>query len=536
MAKTLNKHLDVKLGKLDHLAKRYHKLRLILGDQLNSSHSWFRQKNTDTLYLVTELKQETNYCRHHIQKVLAFFCAMENFADALNKANHHCLHLTLDDTQGYTSLPSLLDALVVHFGIECFEYQSPDEKRLSQQLDDYCRTSSIEHKVATTEHFYIADTNSAEWQLNSNATMEHFYRKMRKRFNILVHADGKPVGNRWNFDHDNRNTLSADDIDQIPTPKLFRNDIAEPLKRLEAHGIDTFGQVNSSLAWPTSRRQARAVLRYFCDHLLPHFGRFQDAMTQASPKTQWSLYHSRLSFAMNAKMISPGEVIDAVLAQYQSNKESLSLASVEGFIRQILGWREYVRLIYWQNQDYQSTNFFNAQTPLPSYFWTADTKMNCLKQAVGQSLEHAYAHHIQRLMVTGNFCLLTGIDPKQVDDWYLGIYIDAIEWVEQPNTRGMSQFADGGIMATKPYAASGNYVHKMSDYCQNCHYNVKQKTSSDACPLNSLYWHFLHRHQDKLGDNHRMQLMYKQWHRKEPEQQDALLDRAQYCLDNLEDL
>ncbi|WP_345416989.1 cryptochrome/photolyase family protein [Halioxenophilus aromaticivorans] len=518
------------------LSSHYKTLRLILGDQLNSSHSWFREKSDTTLYVIAELHQEQTYCRHHIQKVLAFFCAMENFAVALSEAGHHCLHLTLDDTDAYKTLPELITALIGHFKVAHFEYQQPDERRLVQQLDCYCAESSFTSDVASTQHFYVEDTTAAEWQLNSGGTMEHFYRKMRKRFNVLVHPDGKPIGDKWNFDHDNRNSLSADDIDQIPKPKLFRNDIEQPLARIRNHKLDVFGEVGNTLSWPTNRKQARALMDYFCEHLLPRFGQFQDAMTDQKPALQWSLYHSRISFALNAKIISPKEVINKAIAAYDADKKSIPLASLEGFVRQIIGWREYVRLVYWQNNDYGDHNYLRAQRSLPEYFWTGNTKMNCLKQAIGQSLEYAYAHHIQRLMVTGNFCLLAGIHPQEVDDWYLGIYVDAIEWVEQPNTRGMSQFADGGIMATKPYAASGNYIHKMSDYCKNCHYKVKQKDSDDACPLNSLYWHFLDRHKKTLGENQRMQLMYKQWHRKTEGEQKALMKRAEQVLQNIESL
>jgi deoxyribodipyrimidine photolyase-related protein len=259
-------------------------------------------------------------------------------------------------------------------------------------------------------------------------------------------------------------------------------------------------------------------------------------MTNQHPD-QWTLYHSRLSFSLNAKLLSPKEVIAAAVTAYEDSDGQITLPQIEGFVRQILGWREYVRCVYWQNMpEYGQRNELNADRDLPEYFWTGDTKMECLKQAIGQSLKYAYAHHIQRLMITGNFSLLTGIHPDQVDDWYLGIYIDAIEWVEMPNTRGMSQFADGGWVATKPYSAGGNYVNKMSDYCKSCHYKIKEKSSDEACPLNSLYWLFMNKHRDRLGKNPRIGMVYRNWDKQTEAMQTATLVRGNWCLENIEAL
>ena len=259
-------------------------------------------------------------------------------------------------------------------------------------------------------------------------------------------------------------------------------------------------------------------------------------MTDQS-KNNTSLYHSRLSFALNAKILHPLYVIKRVISEYEKRPNEISLSQVEGFTRQILGWREYVRAIYWINMpDYAVKNQLQAKNKLPSYFWNSSTKMNCLSHSLKQSLETAYAHHIQRLMVIGNFCMLTGINPDDVDNWYLGVYIDAIEWVEMPNTRGMSQFADDGIIATKPYAASGNYINKMSDYCKSCQYDVKQKVGDKACPLNSLYWHFMNRHRDRLEKNPRIGMVYKNWDKQDKTLQEQTLQQAIYYLNNLEAL
>lgn len=272
------------------------------------------------------------------------------------------------------------------------------------------------------------------------------------------------------------------------------------------------------------------------DQVSSNFGQFQDAMT-ANSDHQWSLYHSRLSFALNTKMLHPKQVIDKAIKAWQENPGAISLAQIEGFVRQIPGWRENIRGVYWSNMpDYESLNFLKAEKNLPEWFWTGQTKMSCMHHAITQSLQYAYAHHIQRLMITGNFCLLAGIDPDQVDQWYPGIYIDAIQWVELPNTRGMSQYADGGMVASKPYAGSGNYVQKMSDYCGDCVYSVKEKEGESACPLNSLYWHFMEKHRELLHKNPRTALVYKGWDKKAVADRNTILDRGQWCINNMNSL
>ncbi|WP_440055426.1 cryptochrome/photolyase family protein [Pseudoalteromonas sp. T1lg65] len=515
--------------------KQYQGIRLILGDQLNPSHSWFEQPNANYLYVIAELHQETNYTKHHIQKVAAFFKAMENFANALKKAGFEVLHLTLDDTAEHHTLADLFDALIQQFGVKRIEYQRPDEYRLFSQLMRYS-PEGIAVQCVDTEHFLLPFSELDNYlRAGKHTTMEHFYRKLRKRFNILMSADGEPEGGQWNFDSQNRNKLKPADLEKVPKPLSFTNDISAILNRLQHHNITTIGTASSQLLWPVTRTQARELLDYFCQYLLPHFGRFQDAMTCQHPSS-WSLYHSRLSFSINIKMLHPMQVIQSAINAYQ-NSDNIDIAQVEGFIRQILGWREYIRAVYWLNMpDYGNRNALEAVNKLPHYFWSGDTKMRCLQQAISQSLEYAYAHHIQRLMVTGNFCLLAGVHPDEVDQWYLGIYIDAIEWVEMPNTRGMTQFADGGIVATKPYAASGNYINKMSDYCKHCDYDVKLKSEQNACPLNSMYWHFMERHRKQFGQNHRIGMIYRNWDKQTEAARKATLERAQWCIEHLEEL
>lgn len=515
------------------MKKKYQEIRLILGDQLNAEHSWFQDKSHDCLYVIAELHQEMSYVKHHIQKVCAFFHAMGNFSQALNQAGHDCLYLNLDDTQAYDSLVELIEGLVSKYDATTFAYQLPDEYRLRKQLSNL-KLKGCDIKAYSTEHFFLDESEFGQYfQKDKHNRMESFYRKMRKRFDILMDGQ-KPRGGQWNYDKKNRNKLKKEDIQQIPEPLMFANDVSKILARLKKHQITTFGKEESSLLWPTSRKQARQLLQYFCESCLPQFGEFQDAMTTAT-EHKWSLYHSRLSFALNAKILSPQEVISAAIDAFEAN-DHIDIAQIEGFTRQILGWREFVRGVYWTHEEYAKKNYFNAKRDLPQYFWTGETKMRCLSEAVTHSLDYAYAHHIQRLMITGNFCLLTEIDPDQVDEWYLGIYVDAIEWVEMPNTRGMSQFADGGIIATKPYAASANYVHKMSDYCSSCTYSHTEKTSDNACPLNSLYWRFIDHNKEKLQQNQRMGMIYNVWNKKDSSEKEQILNKAAGVLRNIENL
>lgn len=510
-------------------------LRLILGDQLNATHSWFRTKDDSVTYLIAELPQETSYVNHHIQKVCAFFAAMERFAEALKKCGHNVIHLTLDETSKYKDLPDLLTVYCRKISSNHLEYQRPDEYRLLTQI----RNLSIERVAVSevdTEHFYLPFNEvSQHFKANKGSRMETFYRKMRQRFNVMMNND-QPWGEQWNFDADNRNKLKKGDIENIPHPLVFENDVSEIKQRIENHKVSTIGSLEGPLEWPVTRAQAKELLEYFCAHCLPQFGTFQDAMTHKSPHA-WSLYHSRLSFAINAKILNPMTVVDRAIEEYQRRKSDISLAQIEGFVRQIIGWREFIRGIYWANMpSYATQNALGAKRDLPEFFWSGNTKMNCMRSAIGQSLEHAYAHHIQRLMVTGNFCLLTGIAPQQVDDWYLGIYIDAIEWVEMPNTRGMCQFADGGLVASKPYTASGSYINRMSDYCGDCHYKVKERVGETACPFNSLYWHFMHRHRERFGNNPRIGMVYRNLDNMDEETRTSILNHAEHLLESLDSL
>ncbi len=513
----------------------FHTLRLVLGDQLNAAHSWYADDDPGILYVIAELRQETDYVRHHVQKVCAFFAAMSAFAESLEASGKPVRHLTLDDTAEFGTLPDLLHHLLKDHGIRRFEYQRPDEHRLLAQFRSF-KFPGGECVEFDSEHFLLPfDEIPRQFEAGKQHRMEFFYRRMRKRFDVLV-EDGEPRGGKWNYDQDNRESMSADDAREVPEPLLFSNPVGGVLERLERHGVDTFGNAADPLPWPINREQALELLKHFCSTCLEKFGRFQDAMTTATDHA-WTLYHSRLSFALNVKLLHPMEVIQAALNRFETRSAEIGIAQVEGFVRQVLGWREFIRGVYWANMPaYADANHLEARRELPAWFWTGETRMQCLRQAIGQSLQHAYAHHIQRLMVTGNFCLLAGIDPDAVDAWYLGVYIDAIEWVEMPNTRGMTQYADGGLVASKPYAASGAYINRMSDYCGQCEYRVKARDTQEACPLNSLYWHFLARHGKRLRDNGRLRMAYRNLDRMDDNVRDNIIARGDWCLENLDRL
>jgi deoxyribodipyrimidine photolyase-related protein len=414
-------------------------LRLILGDQLNHNHSWFQEVNDDVMYCLFEMRQETDYVQHHIQKVVGFFSAMRSFSDELKAKNHQVIYYQINDENNQQDLIKNLNLIIEENTIDKFEYLFPDEYRLDKQLEEFCTSISIENQVFDSEHFYTSRTELKDFfEGKKQYLMENFYRYMRKKHHVLMEGS-KPEGGTWNYDKSNRKKWKQDTL--IPPHQIFLKDVSELVKDIENAGIKTIGRVNSkNFEYPITRKEGLDQLDYFCEHLLIHFGDYQDAMDT----NEVNLYHSRISFAMNIKLISPKEVIEKVLETYRNSKGEIDISQVEGFIRQIIGWREYMRGMYWALMpEYKSLNALNNQNKLPNFFWTGKTKMNCLKNAINNSLDNAYAHHIQRLMITGNFALLMQINPDEVDKWYLGIYNDAIEWVQLTNTRGMSQFADG---------------------------------------------------------------------------------------------
>ena len=505
-------------------------LRLVLGDQLNSQHSWFAAPNYSVTYLMLEMRQETDYVTHHIQKVVGFFLSMRQFAKELQAQGHQFIYLTLDDPQNQQSLSAQVQALVRKEKFTRFEYLLPDEYRLDQQLQACCAALDIPCQAFDTEHF-LSDREYLTNFFKGKKTflMESFYREMRRKYQVLMEGN-QPLTGQWNYDQDNRQALK--DKSLILAPRLHPKQAGPIVDLLDRCGVSTVGTIDTeAFVWPSSRKESLELLDHFCEHLLVHFGSYQDALTTWDPY----LFHSRLSFSLNCKLISPLEVVQTVEAYWSRRQDQIGIAQVEGFIRQILGWREYMRGIYWAKMpEFAQLNYFGHERKLPDWFWTGNTKMNCLSQSIQQSLDLAYAHHIQRLMVTGNFALLAGIHPDEVDRWYLGIYIDAIEWVEITNTRGMSQFADGGIVGTKPYVSSANYIKKQGNYCGTCAYQADKKTGEGSCPFNSLYWHFHARNRELLEKNPRIGMVYRTWDKMGNQQ--AILAQAEAYLLDLENL
>jgi deoxyribodipyrimidine photolyase-related protein len=508
------------------------KVRLILGDQLNSNHSWFKTPDDSVTYVLMEIRTETDYALHHIQKIVGFFAAMQAFALDLKQKNHQVIYFHLNDSSNLQSFDKNIRHLIEKENFTHFEYQLPDEYRLDQLLQTFCKTLSIATSVSDSEHF-MSSRNELGHFFEGKKTflMESFYHMMRKKHSILMQGD-KPLTGKWNYDGENRKKLPKN---HKPTPPLvFNTDVSKIVAEIKKTNIKTIGNIDDThFVWPTTRNQSLELLDFFVTECLALFGSYQDAMTP----NEWSLYHSRISFSMNLKMISPLEVIHRAIQEWENYPDKIEYNQLEGFVRQIIGWREYMRGIYWLKMpDYASLNYFENNNRLPEWFWTGNTKMNCLKDAINQSLNYGYAHHIQRLMITGNFALLAGVHPDEVDAWYLGIYIDAIEWVEITNTRGMSQFADGGIVGTKPYVSSAAYIDKMSHYCSSCYYKKAVKTGDKACPFNSLYWNFYDSNEDKLSKNPRIGMMYNVWRKMKPETKAELIQQADYYLKNINEL
>jgi len=505
-------------------------LRLILGDQLNIRHRWFSQADADTVYVMMEVRQETDYVLHHAQKILAIFAAMRALAAALRAAGHRVHYIAIDDPANLQSLPANLDALGDLYQAGAVEYQAPDEWRLDEQLYRHGKQARRAWRMVDSEHFFSGRHEVAEmFGERKQWLMESFYRQMRRRHGVLL-DDGEPAGGQWNYDSANRKPWRGTPAE--PPDARTLHDHSALWDSIVGAGVRSFGDPCAArLPWPLDRAQALVQLDAFIGQRLAHFGDFQDAMSSQA----WRLFHSLLSFALNVKLLDPREVVAKAEQAYRAGLAPL--AAVEGFIRQILGWREYVRGVYWARMPgYEEKNYFGHARDLPAWFWDGKTKMRCLHLAITQSLEEAHAHHIQRLMVIGNFALLAGLAPAQVHAWYLGVYIDAFEWVELPNTLGMSQFADGGLLATKPYVSSAAYIDRMSDYCKGCHYDKKLRVGERACPFNALYWDFFERNSATLARNPRIGMVYRQLEKMDATAIAAFQARAQAIMARLDDL
>lgn len=480
-------------------------LRLILGDQLNSHHSWFSDAPDVADYVLMEVREEATYVRHHIQKIIAFFLAMRAFAKELEGRGFTVRYIALDDPNNLHSFAANIESLLTSGAYSAFEYQAPDEYRVVQALKEISTRLPVPTRVVDSEHFLTTpEFFQGIFKGHKRYVMESFYREVRRKYDLLM-EDGEPIGGRWNYDAENRKKLPT--TITPPPPIEFERDVTEIVALLTSLKVPSIGSVDPHrFTWPVTREESLRSLQYFCEKLLPDFGSYQDAMHTEHR----FLFHSKISFSMNVKLISPLEVVEAAIKTWRKSKGAISIEQIEGFVRQIAGWREFMRGVYWTHMPrYRTLNVLGAERPLPHYFWDGNTKMRCVKHAIDQSLEEAYAHHIQRLMVTGNFSILAGINPDELDAWYLGIYADALEWVQLPNTRGMSQFADGGIVGTKPYTSSAAYINKMSNYCSGCFYNFKEKYGERGCPFNTLYWDFLIRNRKLLEKNPRIGMGYR---------------------------
>lgn len=504
-------------------------LVLILGDQLSfeiSSLSGFDP--AQDIILMAEVAEEASYVRHHKKKIAFIFAAMRHFADALAAKGLRVEYTRLDAAGNAGSFVGELDRAVARYNPSKIVVTHPGEWRVQEALENWGQQSSVNLEVRDDDRFVASLDEFNDWaEGRKSLRMEFFYREMRRKTGLLMIGD-KPDGGKWNYDTDNRKPAEGNMF--MPAPKQFKPDetTRTVLKLVEEAFADHFGDLEP-FWFAVTHEQAENALEHFVKTALADFGTYQDAMLVG----ERFLYHSVISLYINVGLLDPLYVCKRVEAEYHAG--GVPLNSAEGFIRQIIGWREYVRGIYWREMPgYGEKNFFGAGRPLPDFYWTGDTNLLCLKEAITQTKEEAYAHHIQRLMVTGNFALLIGVDPHAVHEWYLAVYADAFEWVEMPNTIGMSQFADGGLLGSKPYISGGNYINKMSNYCASCRYDVKQKTGPDACPFNSLYWHFLERHKDQIGNNGRLMNVYRTWGRMADDKREEYLATADAFLKKLD--
>jgi deoxyribodipyrimidine photolyase-related protein len=503
-------------------------LILILGDQLSPSIASLRAVDKKSAHLLlAEVVEEATYVRHHKKKIAFLFAAMRHFSDTLRNDGWRVDYVTLDDPDNTGSFTGEVERAIERIKPARLVVTEPGEWRVRAMMEGWSGRFDLPVDILDDDRFLCSRDDFSAWaEGRKQLRMEFFYREMRKRTGLLM--DGaEPVGGKWNFDAENRKPARTDLF--MPEPFRFEPDTItrEVLDLVGERFADHFGDLEPFWFGVTSA-QAEEALDRFIEEALPSFGDYQDAMLRG----ERFLYHSVLSLYINAGLLAPLDVCRRVAKAYDD--EQAPLNAVEGFIRQIIGWREYVRGIYWLKMpDYVEQNALGATRPLPAFYWTGETEMACLKDAIAQTKEEAYAHHIQRLMVTGNFAMLIGVHPNEIHEWYLAVYADAYEWVELPNTLGMSQFADGGLLASKPYASSGNYINKMSDYCRNCRYSVSKKTGEDACPFNALYWDFLLRNEEKLRGNPRLGQIYRTWDRMDEAKQRSYRDSAKAFLADL---
>jgi deoxyribodipyrimidine photolyase-related protein len=484
------------------------RLILILGDQLAPDLTALAAADpARDIVLMVEARDEATYVRHHKKKIALVLAAMRHFASELAVAGWEVDYVKLDDPENSGSLTNEVFRALDRHDCQAVSLTEPGEWRLRQAFEALTDRLDVPLDILEDDRFICGHAEFERWaDGRKELRMENFYREMRRRTGLLMDGDA-PAGGRWNYDSENRKPPGPDL--EIPPPRRARPDkiTREVLDLVAARFDDHFGDLEP-FWFAVTRHKAEQAFTRFVDERLAAFGDYQDAMQADEP----FVFHGLVGLHLNLGLLDPLAVCRRVESAYRNGDVPLNAA--DGFIRQIIGWREYVRGIYWrQGPDYADENFFGHTRELPDFYWNADTEMSCIRACVSQTRAEAYAHHIQRLMVTGNFAMLAGVRPAAVHEWYLAVYADAYEWVELPNTLGMSQFADGGLLASKPYAASGNYINKMSDYCGTCRYSVTRKTGDKACPFNYLYWNFLDRHRDKLESNHRLGRAYAIWDR-----------------------
>ena len=504
-------------------------LILILGDQLNTKISSLKNYSIKKDFiLMCEVNEEANYVKHHKKKIAFLFSAMRHFAIELQKKGFSVTYVNLTDRANTGALEGEVKRFLQNKKIDKIVVTFPGEYRVYKNILSWEKLFGVLVEIREDTRFFCSISNFRNWaDTRKKLRMEDFYRKMRLEKNILIENE-RPIGGKWNLDLENRKFPNAGE--KIPKLKSFNNDsiTEDVIEMVLEYFPKNFGDIEPFYLAVT-REEALIIFEDFFENRIFNYGRFQDAMIEGEP---W-MFHSVLSFYLNCGLILPEECIKKAEETYFSGKAPLN--SVEGFIRQILGWREYIRGVYWLKMpDYKELNYLNSKRSLPNFYWTANTKMNCLKQTIAETKSNAYAHHIQRLMVLGNFALITGLNPYEVNLWYLIVYADAFEWVELPNVSGMILFADGGLVASKPYAAGGNYINKMSNYCKKCKYNVLEKTEKNSCPFNYLYWDFLRRNRNLVQSNYRMALMYKIYDKMNLQIKKKMTKRAEQFFENIE--
>jgi deoxyribodipyrimidine photolyase-related protein len=489
------------------------RLAVILGDQLDRRNPLVStlDPSCDGVFMA-EVREEATHVWSHKARIALFFSAMRHFRDDLVTRGIAVRYLALD-AHSHTSLAAALAAALRDDPPEQVVMLQAGDARVQAAIEATVQSANLPLEVSQDPHFLVDGSTFQAWLAQrKQPRMEHFYRARRQQSGILM-RDGKPLGGKWNFDIDNRASFGKKGPGRLPLPPGFPPDSTtrEVIRMVNREFPDHPGDLDT-FDWPVTPADARSALQDFIDHRLAQFGTHQDAMWTGEP----FLYHSLLSPSLNLKLLDPREVLQRAESSLQES--ATPLASVEGFVRQILGWREYVRGIYWARMPgYATLNALDADQDLPAFFWTGDTEMRCLREVLGQTLRYGYAHHIQRLMVSGLFCLLLGVRPQEVHAWFLAVYVDAVEWVELPNTLGMSQYADGGYLASKPYVASGKYIQRMSNYCRDCRYHPARATGDDACPYTTLYWDFLLRHRKRFAHHPRTALQWRNLERLDAE-------------------